>query len=170
MSHNTKTGKKGFSLLELIVGIAIISVVSLVSVRIVYDTVTSRSIQLAREGASQQTRLITQLLTEAIQSADLINIPTQTELQITGAPCKTIRFNLTNASLEQAIDSNSGCTPPFTSFSRLSDGRIKIKSFALSPTATNPLVINVIMEGNYKQAFDNYPFRLEIAITSRVSL
>ena len=167
-----KTLVSGFTLVELLVATAIISVISIFGVNLLWDSLTSRAKQDSIETTSESFRTFLVTLTRSVQEANSINIPNTTSIQITGKPCLTIRYNLTDKSIEEAIDTTPTCVPPAAgaSFIRLTREELKVQKFELSPTGFLPNFISVKIEGLYKDSLGEHPFNFYSTITPRVTL
>src|SRR3990167_2762375 len=72
MLPSTKVTTKGFTLVELLITIGILSILSMLSVRLLWDTLSIRSKQYAIEYSSDDFRLAISGMTNAIQSATTI--------------------------------------------------------------------------------------------------
>ncbi len=164
------TKPKGFTLIELLIAAAIIGSISILSVQSLWDVVSTRSKQYSLETSSDSVRLILNTISLAIQSGATINIPSSTVLQITGTPCRTLRYNSATFALEQAVTPGASCTPPTTGYSALTPANIKISSFSLSPTGPFPKFVSINIAGTYKDSLGSHTFSYTTTVTPRVSI
>lgn len=161
---------KGFTLIELIVAIGIFGALSLVSVKVLWDTLSTRSKQYSIENSTSAIRPVVATLTQSITSATSINVASASQIQITGSPCRTIQLNSTSKSLEQVTTTGTPCTPGISGFSSLTPSTVSITTFTLSPTGLQPKVILISIAGTYKDSLGSHTFTYNFSVSPRVSL
>lgn len=169
MSANIKS-KKGITLLEVLVAITIMIAVSFTAINLLFDTVTERAKQYAIQESGKTTRLVMKKIRDAVVYADLVTVDSSNELQVQGSPCTTIRYNLTDKSVEQATDNGASCTPPDSGFVSLTPGNIEINSLVFEPVGDNPKNISVEITGIYKDNMSDYQFSHQTSLTPRITL
>lgn len=170
MSPRIKKESLGFSLIEILVAVAILAGLSVVGTQLLWDTLTTRAKQTSIESASDNLRLFTSTITKAIQSAKSISIPDFSTIKITGDPCLTIRFNSGNKTIEQAIDSSSSCVPPSGGFKAITKSEMIIQNLEFSPAGGLPQVVTIKIDGIYKDGLGEHPVNLTTTVASRISL
>lgn len=171
---------KGFSLIELLVATAILAGVSLVSVQLLWDTLSTRSKQYSIEGSTDNVRLLVSDLTKAIQGAKSVTIIDSWTIQIVGSPpnpCQTVILN-DNQQMVRAIDSNHPCSPPLPStgsFSPMSPEAIIITNKQSSLPFFSPIgnfsnFITIKIKGVYQDSLGEHPFDYQTTVTPRVTI
>lgn len=169
MSHNTNT-QKGFTLVELLISIAILSGLAVVSTRLLWDTVSTRAKQYSIEQSSENFRLIISTVSNSIRSATTVEVPNAQTIEITGEPCRTFRYDATTQVLEQAIDSSPTCVPPTSGFESMIQEQIALSSFSFSPVETRPQSVIIETEGTYTDSLGSHPFSYSTTVTPRTTL
>ncbi|OGK61355.1 hypothetical protein A3G65_01305 [Candidatus Roizmanbacteria bacterium RIFCSPLOWO2_12_FULL_37_7b] len=170
MLRNTKSSQKGFTLVELLIAAGILSILSIVSVRLLWDTLSIRSTQYAIEYSSDDFRKAISTMTLAIQSATTITIPDSATLEISGEPCRTFKYNTTSKSLEQALDDSPTCEPPTSGFTQMTQNEIEITTFDFSPIGERPEIVKIDMEGSFSDSIGTHPFSFYTTVASRITL
>lgn len=168
----TKKNNLGFSLIEVLVAATIFGGLSILGTQLLWDTLTSRARQTSNEDASDNVRLTVSTITKAIQSAKSISVPDLVTLQITGEPCRTVWFNSTDKSIEEATDATSpSCTPPPSGGgTRITKEGVVIQNLEFSPPGNSLQSVTIKVEGNYKDNFGEHPINFETTVASRVAL
>jgi prepilin-type N-terminal cleavage/methylation domain-containing protein len=159
----------GFTLIELLIGMALVAALSAATINLLYDVTTTRSKQYSLENSSDHLRLILNDITRSIQSGRLIDIDTAS-LKITGSPCTTYTYDADAASLSRTTDPTAGCTPPETGLDILHPDELKITSFVVTPLGNSPAVVNLSIEGEYRNSLGQHPLIYQTTITPRISL
>lgn len=157
--------------------VAIFGGLSILGTQLLWDTLTSRARQTSNEDASDNVRLAVSTLTKAVQSAKSVSVPNPSTLQITGEPCRTVRLNSTDHSIEEAIDSTSPiCTPPSSGFARITKGGVVIQTYdgslplEFSPVGSSLQSVTIKVKGIYKDNFGENPINFETTVVPRVAL
>ncbi len=164
MLPNTRKTNLGFTLIELLVGVAILSGISILSVQMLSDTLSSRAKQISIENTSDNFRLLINTLTKAIQEATNVELENPETLKITGEVCQTIK--LESGSIIQEIDQD--CMPPAEITQILSKENIQVQSLTFSQNTGS--LVNIAIQGVYKDNLGEHPFNYETAVVSRISL
>lgn len=160
---------KGYTLVELLVAILIIAAISVISVNILWDSLTTRSKAYAIERSSDNFRQFIQTLTNSIYEAKAINIPSSGVIEISGDPCMTLSFNSGGNYIEGLSDLSTNCTPPTSGFERMTDESIIVARFDTQPVGNLPTDVNVEITGVYKDSLGEHPFEYKTTIHPRVS-
>lgn len=172
MSLRIKKFDFGFTLVELLVAIAILGGLSLVGVQLLWDTLITRSKQYSIEESSDNFRLFASTLTKSIQSAATVSIPDSSTIKITGSPCRTLRFNFLAKTIEEAQKEAIGdppvCSPPDTGFIAVTKDKLTIQSVEFSPVSVLPSsTITIKIQGFYKDTQGEYLINFETTVTPR---
>lgn len=171
MLPSTKKKNLGFSLIEVLVAAAIFSGLSILGTQLLWDTLTSRAKQTSIEETADNVRLVVSTITKAIQSAKSVSVPDSVTLQITGEPCRTVKFNPTDKSIEEATDATSpSCTPPSNGFTRITKGEVVIQNLEFSPTGNLVQSVTIKVGGIYKDTLGEHPINFETTVASRIAL
>lgn len=162
ISQKISFRKQGFTLVELLVSVAILGAISLVTVQMLWDTLTVRSKQVSIENSSDNFRLLISTLSRSVQSAQQVSVPNSSTLEIKGSPCRTIRLT-GDGSIEEAVDSSVGCVPPSSSFRKITKEGITITKFELLPEGSNLKSVTVAIQASFKDPLlpepDEYSFQ-----------
>jgi prepilin-type N-terminal cleavage/methylation domain-containing protein len=160
----------GFTLIELVVAVAIMAAISVVSIQLLWDTVAARSKQYQIEGSTENIRNIVTDITGYVKEAKSINIPDAQTIEITAEVCRTIRFNAVNFRLEMAIDNSVSCIPPTSGFGYITSQEIALSKFEFSPVGFLPESVNFVVEGIYEDSLGEHQFEYNTTIIPRVDL
>jgi len=150
----------GFTLIELIIAMAVFGALSLVSVQMLWDTLSSRSKQYSIENSASAIRPIITTLSRAISEASYIVIPDATHIEITGNPNRTIRLNGTM--LEESVDAGA--------YVSLTPQNISIGTVTIAPTGVQPKNISIFISGIYKDSLGAHTFQYTFSVSPRVAL
>lgn len=159
--------KRGFTLLELLVAMAIFGALSLVSVQSLWDTLSTRSKQYSIENSTSVIRPVIAAVTQQVISASSINIFSASEIRITGTTlCTTIKQNGTAIVL--GTDAVATCAPG--TFTPLTAPPVSITTFSITPTGMSPKVVSVSITGLYKDSIGSHNFQYNFSVSPRVAL
>lgn len=166
----TKKGNFGFTLVELLIATAILGGLAVVGVQLLWDTVTTRAKQSSLEGVQDNFRFVTSTLTRAIQDAKSIDIKSATAIEIMGEPCRTIRWNSVDKTIEQAIDDSPSCVPPTSGFVPLTKTEMSIQSLDFSPVGNLPKTVTIKIQGIYQDGLGEHPLNFQTTVAPRITL
>ncbi len=167
------TNQKGFTLVELLISTLIVAGLSVVSVNMLYTTLSSRAKQTSVETSTDSVRVLYTTLSSAVEAAKSITVVNSTTIQITGTPCRTIKYDNPTKALVQAIDTSALCTAPEVigpSYTGLTSNQIQILTFSLSPTGNAPSSVTISLTGTYKDSVTDHPFTYYTTVTPRITL
>ena len=170
MSQNTRSNTLGFTLIEILVATVIVSTISIVSVKLLWDTISVRSKTYSIEDSSENFRFITSMLTNSIQSARNISTPDSSTIEIFGEPCQTFKLNASAHTIEHATDESASCTAPDSGFVQLTSDEITIDLFEVSPVGEQLQTVSIEIKGVYKDSIESHPFTYFTSVTSRITL
>lgn len=170
----------GFSLIELLIAMAIFTGISSVGVKLLWDTLTTRDKQYSIENISDNFRIVISTLTKSIQGAKSVNVLDPWTIQITSAspePCRTIILD-NNQKIIQALDASDPCTPPAVGsagFNSILKDEILIKNKTtgtpfFSPTGNFLKAITIEIKGTYKSGLGEQDFNFKTTVSSRISI
>ncbi len=164
MLRNTKN--VGFTLVELLIGIFVIGVMSLASVRIVFNMVNYRSKQFAIEDTSDSFRDFISNFSMAVRNSNAITIGGGGDnIEIRGEDCISYRYNISEYTIERSQSLVSPCSG---SYNRVIQDNIKISSFSLSPVGSALSLVNMDIQGVYKDSTSERPFAFKTTIAKRL--
>lgn len=163
---------QGFSLIELLVAMAIMGGISLVSVRLLYDTLSTRSKQYSIERSTDSIRPIFSTISSAIQSAQSVSVISPTQIKILGntdsvtgtTPCFQFQHNSINKTIEQISD-DSNCN---TGVTKMTADNIIINQFQFSSINQGLITISVV--GIYKDNMGEHSFNYSTSVVNRISI
>jgi len=159
----------GFTLIELLVAVAIVSALAIISVQILFDTVSVKSKQQTLETSSDSAFLVFEQITKAVKEAKSINVPTVNQIEIVNSVnCINYRYNLADKTIEKAVDSLVSCTP--TSYIAITPISFEVSDLNFSPIGSSPDSVSLLMVGEIKGALDRHPFKFQTNIYPRVTL
>lgn len=167
-THNNKQIIQGFSLIELLVAIAIIGIISIIAVQGLYDIVSIQAKQQTIEDSSDGFRVYVKLITKSVIEAQRVSIPNPGEIQIVGdLYCQTIKHDpVTGSVLHSKV--SSPCAPPDAGFVTVTNEDFKITSLVFSPTGSSLEAVSLSMEGYYKNSLGNHPIKYSTTLTKRI--
>lgn len=177
MLHDIKKNC-GFTLVELLVAIAIIGIIATISTQLLWDTVTSRSKQDSIEVSSENMRTFIDNLTNYIQEANSITIPDSSTIKIKGDICRTIQYDSEKKKISEGIITTAGCEAPDMADIEITQEGIDITKFEFSPTGPHPSTVSLKIE--YDDTMNNPLIKstedkplikiIEVTITPRVTI
>lgn len=168
--QNTIFVSAGFTLIELLVAIVIVGIISVVSVRTLYNMVSYRSKQFAIEDTSSSFRDFINGVTLEIKGAQNVSVPDATNLKITNSSlCTAYRYNNVTKTIEKTTDSASNCT---NGYNPVLDQNIVIDlgmggAFSFSPATSSAEFVSVNVKGKYKDALGERDFSYNTSVTKR---
>lgn len=163
--------KGGFSLLEVIIAVAIIAGLSIVSVQSLWDSISTRSKQYSLETSASVMRQTLSTMTQAIISSNQVSIDvSSTSIKITGSPCRTIQLNSVAHTIDQAVSAVPSCTPPTSGFSAMTPSNVTINSFTLNPTGSGVTTVTLTIAGVYKDSLGSHSFQYDTTVSQRTTL
>ncbi len=169
IKNNFKNKYKGFTLVEILIAVAITGIISIISIQGLFDIISIRAKQQSIEESSENFRIIIRALSKAATESINIDIPNINEIRITGEKeCQTIKYNSVNKSLEKALVSQNPCIPPDSNFQTITNSEITITKFSLSPIGQNVKLILLEVEGYYKNSLGDHPIKYTTTITKRI--
>jgi prepilin-type N-terminal cleavage/methylation domain-containing protein len=166
----TKNKYSGFTLIEVLVAAAIIGVLSVVSIQLLFDTISVKSKQQTLETSSDNAYVVIEQIAKSVKEAKSINVTDSgAKIEIVGRlTCVNYRFNSVDNSVEKAVDSASVCIP--TAYSSISQSDFKITNLSFSPVGPLPSNISILLEGEVKGTMGEHPFSYQTNIYPRVGM
>ncbi len=169
MLQPTKKLSRGFTLLELLVAVTIMGGIGIVAMQSLYSIFTVRSKQESLETTASSSRAVFTTITAAILQAAQIAIPSATSINVTGTPCRAIRYNSVSKIVEQALDLGSPCSPPTTgSFDSFTPAGVTINAFSVTKSADG--AVTVSLSGTFKDVFGSHDFNYQTSVVPRVTI
>jgi prepilin-type N-terminal cleavage/methylation domain-containing protein len=177
-NKNIDNSTNGFTLVELLIAIAVFGIISVISVQGLYDIVSFRAKQQTIEDSSDSLRIITRQISKSVTEADRITIENtgttlKTENEI---ECHTFTYESGNIlhkiskSIEPTEDDpGTPCTPPTPGLTDAitSDDYTNIDNFSLSPVGSNVQVVTLEITGQYTNSLGDHPINYSTTITRR---
>lgn len=160
----------GFTLIELLVATVILAGISVVSVQLLWDSVSLRSKQTSIEQSSDNFRLLINNLTKEVQGAQSISVPNAETLEIVSSPCRTIRKTADGKGIEEATSTVDPCTPPTSGFVKITQDQFAVRTLEFTPLGTILKSVTMKIAGDYKDSLGNHPVDFQTTISPRVSL
>lgn len=162
--------QQGFTLVELIITIGLIVALSVSITSLLWDMVTTKSRHSAASTANAHIASLTHRFSRHIQSAKTIHLPDTTTVQLTDDTCRTYRYNALSKSIEVATDTTDPCTPPTSGFSQILPDSFILNSFQAVYADAGNTTLNLIFEGEVKDALTTHPFSFTTTVTQRSTL
>lgn len=148
------------------IGIFVVGIMSLATVRIVFNMVNYRSKQFAIEDTSDSFRDFISNFTMAVRNSNVINVAgSGSEIEIRGEGCIAYRFNSSALTIERSQNSTSPCN---SGYSRIIQESIKIDSFSLTPVGSAVSLVNIEIQGKYKDSTGERPFTFKTTAAKRL--
>lgn len=133
--NNMNTHSKGgFTLIELIITIAVGTVVMILFTQELTILLHARDTNHAKEDISQTARLITKYFSLSGQTAKKLDVTNgNKQLSITGDPCQLFLYDSVGKNLGYAENREANCIPPSSATTNLNPSSIKITSLTFNP-------------------------------------
>lgn len=161
--------KNGFTLVELLIAIAIMGTITVAAVKSLYDILTIRAKEQTLEDSSESLRTLIQLVSISIQEAQYVSVVNSNEVRIVGPDsCKTIRFDSVAKVVTKSETLVIPCVPPTTDFKNITRDDFVITSFSFSPIQPRNLFVNMEIEGFYRNSLGDHPVSYQTSITPRI--
>lgn len=129
--HKKLTTTSGFTLIELVITIAIFATISVGAIWMVFTTISLRDKASATIRSQESLRVFIQSLHSSVSSATAITSTTNT-IQITSpGNCLSFTYNQAAQALYYGVDTLSNCTPPAASTTYF-DSSTKVESLTFS--------------------------------------
>lgn len=160
----------GFTLIELLIAALIIGVLSIISIQLLFDTVTVKSKEYALTSSSDEAFRLMENFASSLKAAKSIDVKAggkQVDFT-TSDSCVSYRYNTANKSIELAEDSIASCNPSI--YIQITSSGFTIDDFSLSPEGALPENINIAVEGEIKDPLSSHPFKYETNVFPRISL
>lgn len=163
-----KTNKNGFTLVELLVAVAILGIISTISVQMLYDGVTLRAKQYSLETSSESIRtFVKQISTSIIGSKNISISADHSKIYITGEEvCETYAF--ADQTIKYSNMTGDTCTPPESVVPYLLNEEITISDLSFFSEGDPPRVVNIYLEGVYKDSLGDHPIKYMTSVTPRI--
>ena len=169
MSRNIKVNiLSGFTLVELLVSVAIIGIISMISIQMLYDGVTLRSKQYSLETSSESVRVFLKQISKAIVESKDVEVPTSDKILITGENiCQTFSYDgvgkkILYSKVESVECAEIGSQP-------IMDPEIEIIDLSFSPIGDSLSVVNIEIEGVYKDSLGEHPINYKTSVSPRMT-
>jgi prepilin-type N-terminal cleavage/methylation domain-containing protein len=158
----------GFTLIELVVATAIFGAVSLISVQMLWNTLSSRSKQYSIENSSSVMRPVLSTITQAIESATRINV-SGSQIRIWGSPCRTIEWS--GGMIKQSIVDTPLCDPPLDATTSITPGPpdFTVDIFDITQTSS-PTIINIKVRVTYQDKLGSHVVDMTTSAVQRVNI
>jgi prepilin-type N-terminal cleavage/methylation domain-containing protein len=165
MSQNTK----GFTLVELLVAIAIMSTIAVASTRLVFDAVSYRAKQYGVDESSEAVRSILSTLRQDVQSATGFPAVGST-LTVTGYKSDGTQYCTTTKLNGNYLESGKASTCGAIVFTRLHSDLVTITAFNAQKDSSHLNMLNITISGKYKDKLGEHLFTNHTALTSKAML
>ena len=166
--RGTKKDRNGFTLVELLVAVAILGIISTISVQMLYDGVTLRAKQYSLETSSESIRMFVKQISTAIIGSENISISEDhSKIDITREDdCETYAF--ADQTIKYSKTTGDTCTPPDSVVPYLLNEEISISNLSFSSEGDPPRVVNIYLEGVYKDSLGDHPIKYMTSVTPRI--
>lgn len=157
----------GFTLVELLVSVAILGLIAVISVQSLYDSLSIRSKQQMIEESSDSVRLMIRLITTAVVQGKKVEVSSDgKQIKIVGELfCTTIK---PDESEKAILLSTVPCDPPTAdNFENISGDNVEISTFIASPTGTDVDIVNLTIEGKSFDSMGEHKVKYQTSITPR---
>lgn len=150
--------------------VAIIAVISIVSVQTLYDGVAIRAKQYSLETSSESSRIFLKKITKAIIEAGNISVSADNhEIEIVDENmCRMYVFDSANKRILYSETMGQICTPPVAGSKGIMDDEIEITKLTFSPAGESVTFIDLEIDGIFKDSLGNHPIRYKTSITPRM--
>ncbi len=154
-----------FTLIELLIAVAIVGVISVASVNLLFTTVLNRARQNSIQYASSDARNLIEIISKSIKQSTNVEA-SGSQLKITATTCRTL--HLEGNSVLMATISTPSCVPPSASSGdlKMTDVDTIITSFVVAKIGDS---ISLLIAGNHKDAFGKHDFSYDTVITKRTN-
>ena len=163
--------KEGFTLVELLVAIGVMSVLVLVSTNLLVTTLTTDDKQQSILDATRNGRLILAKVTAAAKGSSSAVIPQPSTLQLSGTDCTTFSWTGVGQPVLMAVETGSGCTPPALGTNKISGDEVEVEdlTFVGSPPGEDftSVEVNLSLSSTYPLADDSLVFKTTVALRQK---
>ncbi|MGD8744389.1 MAG: prepilin-type N-terminal cleavage/methylation domain-containing protein [Candidatus Woesebacteria bacterium] len=171
---------KGVTLVELLVAVAILGIVSVISVQGLWDIVTSRNKQYQLENSSDLFRSFLSSVSRDLVESSEVKVISTSDLRVKGAKsCRVIRHNSTDNSIEEFVDTTDGCEldcvddPVCLSskggFRKVSNESYDITKLEFSPVVDFPDSIGISIEGTFEDNLGSHNIDYTTSVSPRTA-
>lgn len=149
---------KGFTLLETLIAMTIISLISVTSVYILFLSLNLRDLTMATIRTEEALRVLNRTMRQAVLNAEDISGSNNTLYTSSANECWSFLFDAGNKTIKYARVNQSGCTPPLNPTSSFFPGTIQVSSFSyiITPILTGGRQVKVAGTVQSILPFDTY--------------